>query len=106
MWATISTSPRSSSTAIAVTRPPPFEKSTSARGSMGGASLPPRERRRQTRAQLAQVVEARTARERRLAGLVATRGDRHALQHLEPHQELGGVREGDRVGGLAPLRFA
>src|SRR5262245_1604886 len=106
MWATISRSPLSSSTAIAVTSPPPFEKSISARGSMGGPSLPPREGCRQTRAQLAQVVEARAAREAGLAVRLAPRRNRRPLQHAEPDQEIHGVREGDRVRRLAPLRLA
>src|SRR5262245_41833687 len=106
MWATISTSPRASSTAIATTRPSPFVKSISERGSMGGRRLPARQGGRQTLAERRELVEARAAREARLGLVVALRADGGALEHAEPHQEVGGVRKGDRVRGLAPLRLA
>src|SRR5215471_5414384 len=103
MWATISTSPRASSTAIAVTRPSPLAKSISARGSMGERRLPAHESGRQTVAQRGELVEARPALEARLALLVALRADRRALEHAEAEQKLGGVRERHRVPRLAPL---
>src|SRR3990172_9501494 len=106
MWATIRMSPLASSTAIAVRSPPDLEKSTLSRGSMGGASLPLRQSRRQTLQELAQVLEAGTLREARLRPLAAATGELGAFQDPEAQQQIGGVREGDGVRGLAPLGFA
>src|SRR5262245_30879139 len=97
MCATISTSPRASSIAIAVTSPPPFAKSISERGSMGERRLPARESRRQTLAQRRQRVEVRAALVAGLALVVARGAERRALEHAESHQQVGRVRERDRI---------
>src|SRR3990170_7412785 len=99
-------SPLASSTAIAVPSPPDFPKSTLSKGSMGAPSLPARQSRRQTLAELGQLLEAGAPCKARLRPLAAAPGDLGAFQDPEAQQQIRGVREGDRVRGLAPLGFA